>query len=158
MKRFFWAMFVVCFLAPVSLTAEETGKIEGIVLDEEIETPLTDVTVTLKRTGQRVTTNQDGKFVLEAPFGAHDIIVTYPFYHTRKLSGIQVAKDSPAVPLRIALASKVIELDPLKFAVRLSEVGLLEKRRLSFAVEDNISTELMSKLPVSDAGDALKRG
>ena len=76
MKRFFWAMFVVCFLAPVSLTAEETGKIEGIVLDEEIETPLTDVTVTLKRTGQRVTTNQDGKFVLEAPFGAHDIIVT----------------------------------------------------------------------------------
>ena len=154
-------MFVVCFLAPVSLTAEGNGKIEGIVLDEEIETPLTDVTVTLKRTGQRVTTNQDGKFVLEAPFGAHDIIVTYPFYHTRKLSGIQVAKDSPAVPLRIALASKVIELDPLKFAVRLSEsseVGLLDKRRLSFAVEDNISTELMSKLPVSNAGDALKRG
>ncbi len=28
---------------------------------------------------------------------------------------------------------------------------------MSFAVEDSISTELMAKLPVSDAGEALKR-
>lgn len=160
MKRYFLAMLIACFLAPIVLIAQENGKIEGIVLDEDIETPLADVTVALKSTGHRVSTNQDGKFVLEAPFGIHDIIVTYPFYHTRKVSGVQVAKDQPKAPLRIALAPQVIELDPLKLAVRLSEsseVGLLEKRRLSFAVEDNISTELMSKLPVSDAGDALKR-
>ena len=160
MKRCFLAMSVLCFLTAAALIAEENGKIHGIVLDEEIETPLSDVTVTVKTTGQRVTTNQDGEFVLEAPFGVHDVIVTYPFYHTQKLSAIQVGKDQPAVPFRIALAPQVIELDPLKLAVRLSEsseAGLLEKRRLSFAVEDNISTELMSKLPVSDAGDALKR-
>ena len=160
MKRCFLVIFAVCILVPEARASEENGKIEGIVLDEELQSPLSDVTVEVKNTGQRVTTNQDGKFVLETPYGEHEIIVTYPFYHTRKLPGIQVAKCLPAAPLRIALAPQVIELAPLKLAVRLSEsseAGLLEKRRLSFAVEDNISTELMSKLPVSDAGDALKR-
>ena len=160
MKHFFLVIFAACILAPEVLAAVENGKIEGFVLDEELQTPLSDVTVAVKNTGQRVTTNQDGNFVLEAPYGEHDIIVTYPFYHTQKVSGVQVAKGQPTVSLRIALAPQVIQLDPLKLAVRLSEsseAGLLQKRRLSFAVEDNISTELMSKLPVSDAGDALKR-
>lgn len=46
-----------------------------------------------------------------------------------------------------------MKLGPIHLPVHLSEsseTGLLEKPRLSFAVEDSISTELMAKLPVSD--------
>ena len=109
---------------------------------------------------QRVLTDQDGAFTLEVPLGTYNISVRFPFYLTQTVSGIEVTKSQPKQTLRVILTPQVIKLGPIHLPVRLSEsseTGLLEKRRLSFAVEDSISTELMAKLPVSDAGEALKR-
>ena len=55
---------------------------------------------------------------------------------------------------------KSIRMSPIRLYLRPSratEIGLLKQRQKSKVFEDNISTELMSKMPVSDAGDALKR-
>ena len=55
---------------------------------------------------------------------------------------------------------KSIRMNPIRLYLRPSratEIGLLKQRQKSKVFEDNISTELMSKMPVSDAGDALKR-
>ena len=42
-------------------------------------------------------------------------------------------------------------------ASRSTEFGLLKQRQKSKVFEDNISTDLMSKMPVSQAEDTLKR-
>ena len=146
--------------SPSTLTAQQTGSIEGVVLDEATETPISDVSVVLSATQQRVLTDQNGAFILEVPLGTYNISVRFPFYLTQTVSGIEVNKSQPKQSLRITLTPQVIKLGPIHLPVRLSEsseTGLLEKRRLSFAVEDSISTELMAKLPISDAGEALKR-
>ena len=155
-----WVLTVCLCWTPSTLIAEQTGRIEGIVLDEATESPITDVSVILSATQQRVLTDQNGAFILEVPLGTYNISVRFPFYLTHTVSGIEVNKSQPKQSLRITLTPQVIKLGPIHLPVRLSEsseTGLLEKRRLSFAVEDSISTELMAKLPVSDAGEALKR-
>ena len=129
-------------------------------LDEATETPIADVSVVLSTTQQRVSTDQDGAFILEVPLGTYNISVRFPFYLTQTVSGIEVTESQPQQTLRVLLTPQVIKLGPIHLPVRLSEsseTGLLEKRCLSFAVEDSISTELIAKLPVSDAGEALKR-
>lgn len=159
-QPFLWVLIVYLCWFPSTLIAQQTGSIEGVVLDEATETPIADVSVVLSATQQRVSTNQDGAFILEVPLGTYNISVRFPFYLTQTVSGIEVNESQPKQTLRIILAPQVIKLGPIHLPVRLSEsseTGLLEKRRLSFAVEDSISTELMAKLPVSDAGDALKR-
>ncbi len=155
-----WVLIVCLCWAPSTLVAQQTGRIEGIVLDEATEAPIADVTVVLSATQQRVSTDQDGVFILEVPLGTYNISVRFPFYLTQTVSGIKVPESQPKQTLRVVLTPQVIKLGPIHLPVRLSEsseTGLLEKRRLSFAVEDSISTELMAKLPVSDAGEALKR-
>ena len=155
-----WVLIVCLCWTPSTPIAQQTGRIEGIVLDEVTETPIADASIVLSATQQRVSTDQDGAFILEVPSGTYNISVRFPFYLTQTVSGIEVTESQPQQTLRVLLTPQVIKLGPIHLPVRLSEsseTGLLEKRRLSFAVEDSISTELMAKLPVSDAGEALKR-
>ena len=159
-QPFLWVLIAYLCWVPSTLIAQQTGSIEGIVLDEATGVPIADVTVILSATGQRIATDQDGTFALEVPLGTHNINIRFPFYLTQTVSGIEVNESQPKQTLRVVLTPQVIKLGPIRLPVRLSEsseTGLLEKRRLSFAVEDSISTELMAKLPVSDAGEALKR-
>ena len=54
----------------------------------------------------------------------------------------------------------LVKLDAIKMPVQLSqssERGLLEQRMRSSRIEDSISTEEISRLPASSAGDAIKR-
>ena len=159
-QPFLWVLIAYLCWVPSTLIAQQTGSIEGIVLDEATEVPIAGVTVILSATGQRIATDRDGTFALEVPLGTHNINIRFPFYLTQTVSGIEVNESQPKQTLRVVLTPQVIKLGPIRLPVRLSEsseTGLLEKRRLSFAVEDSISTELMAKLPVSDAGEALKR-
>ena len=159
-QPFLWVLIIYLCWFPSTLIAQQIGSIEGIVLDEATEAPIADVAVVLSATQQRVSTDQNGAFTLKVPLGTYNISVRFPFYLTQTLSGIEVTESQPKQTLRVILTPQVIKLGPIHLPVRLSEsseTGLLEKRRLSFAVEDSISTELMAKLPVSDAGDALKR-
>ncbi|MCE2395510.1 TonB-dependent receptor [Candidatus Poribacteria bacterium] len=159
-QPFLWVLIAYLCWVPSTLIAQQIGSIEGIVLDEATGVPIADVTVILSATGQRIATDQDGTFALKVPLGTHNINIRFPFYLTQTVSGIEVNESQPKQTLRVVLTPQVIKLGPIHLPVRLSEsseTGLLEKRRLSFAVEDSISTELMAKLPVSDAGEALKR-
>ena len=63
-------------------------------------------------------------------------------------------------PLQIPLVPQVVKLDAIKLPVQLSqssERGLLEQRMRSSRIEDSISTEEISRLPASSAGEAIKR-
>lgn len=139
---------------------QQTVKITGIVVDNDIETPIAEVSIRVVDTLIRGKTDEIGVFSLELPSGTYKIYASAPFYNTFIITDFQVSTRATPPPLHIKLTPQVVKLDPIKFPVQLSqssERGLLEKRMRSSRIEDSISTEEISRLPASSAEEAIKR-
>ena len=135
-------------------------KITGIVVDSNTEAPLVDVTIRVTDTQIRVTTDETGAFSLELPIGTYKIQASASFYNTYTITDLEVKAGETPEPLRVLLVAQVVKLDAIKMPVQLSqssERGLLEQRMRSSGIEDSISTEEISRLPASSAGEAIKR-
>jgi len=135
-------------------------KITGTVIDNDTETPIAEVSIRVPDTQIRVKTDETGAFSLELPSGTYKIHASAPFYNTFVITDFQVSTGTAPAPLHIKLTPQVVKLDAIKLPVRLSqssERGLLEKRMRSSRIEDSISTEEISRLPASSAGEAIKR-
>ena len=139
---------------------QQLVKITGTVVDNDTETPIVAVSIRVTDTQIRVKTDETGTFSLELPSGTYKIHASAPFYNTFVITDFQVSTGEAPVPLHIKLTPQVVKLDAIKLPVRLSqssERGLLEKRMRSSRIEDSISTEEISRLPASSAGEAIKR-
>jgi len=135
-------------------------KITGTVIDNDTETPIAEVSIRVTDTQIRVKTDETGAFSLGLPSGTYKIHASAPFYNTFVITDFQVSTGAAPAPLHIKLTPQVVKLDAIKLPVRLSqssERGLLEKRMRSSRIEDSISTEEISRLPASSAGEAIKR-
>ncbi len=171
--RTFWKRFCIgllVLLLGMGVVLEETSaadeqtqhlvKITGNVVDSETEEPLAGVTVRVIDTQIQVTTDETGTFSLELPSGTYRIQANAPFYNTYVLPDVQVNVAEVPERLQISLVPQVVKLDAIKLPVQLSqssERGLLEQRMRSSRIEDSISTEEISRLPASSAGEAIKR-
>jgi len=139
---------------------QQVVKITGTVVDNDTEMPIEGVSIRVVDTPVRVKTDETGAFSLELPSGTYKIHANAPFYNTFVITDLHISTDEAPTPLQIKLTPQVVKLDAIKLPVRLSqssERGLLEKRMRSSRIEDSISTEEMSRLPASSAGEAIKR-
>ena len=139
---------------------QQVVKITGTVVDNDTEMPIAEVSIRVADTQIRGTTDKTGAFSLELPSGTYKVHASAPFYNTFVITDFQVSTGEAPAPLQIKLTPQVVKLDAIKLPVRLSqssERGLLEKRMHSSRIEDSISTEEMSRLPASSAGEAIKR-
>ena len=139
---------------------QQVVKIIGTVVDNDTEMPIAEVSIRVVDTQIRGTTDETGAFSLELPSGTYKIHASAPFYNTFVIIDFQVSTGEAPAPLQIKLTPQVVKLDAIKLPVRLSqssERGLLEKRMHSSRIEDSISTEEISRLPASSAGEAIKR-
>ena len=137
---------------------QQVVKITGTVVDNDTGMPIEAVSIRVVDIQVRVKTDETGAFSLELPIGTYKIHANAPFYNTFVITDLQVSTDE--APLQIKLTPQVVKLDAIKLPMRLSqssERGLLEKRMRSSRIEDSISTEEMSRLPASSAGEAIKR-
>ena len=135
-------------------------KVTGSVVDNDTEMPIAEVSIRVVDTQVRVKSDETGAFSLELPSGTYKIHANAPFYNTFVITDFQVSIGEAPTPLHIKLTPQVVKLDAIKLPVRLSqssERGLLEKRMRSSRIEDSISTEEISRLPASSAGEAIKR-
>ena len=153
-------VLVRCEVGADNHETQRLVKITGIVVDSDTQAPLPDVTIRVTDTQIRVTTDETGAFSLELPSGIYKIHASTPFYNTYIVVDFQVKVGETPEPLRVLLVPQVVKLDAIKMPVQLSqssERGLLEQRMRSSRIEDSISTEEISRLPASSAGDAIKR-
>lgn len=154
-------MFLVC--CEVSADSHETQQhisVTGIVVDSETDVPLTEVTIRVADTEIRVTTDETGAFSLDLPAGRYRIQATAQFYNTYMIPEFEVKAGETPEPIRVLMVPQVVKLDAIKMPVQLSQTserGLLEQRMRSSGIEDSISTEEMSRLPASSAGEAIKQ-
>ena len=140
---------------------EQLVTITGSVVNSDTELPIEGAAIKVVDTNFRVHTDAAGTWTLKIPSGTYTLQVTAPFYTAVALADFQVdVGQPPQEPVRVALAPQVVKLDAIKLPVRLSQAserGLLEKRMQSSRIEDSISTEEISRLPASSAGEAIKR-
>lgn len=156
----FWCIGMVLLLLVAATQAEQFVQITGSVVDSDSKLPLEGAVVKVVDTNIRAQTGETGAFSLELPSGTYTLQITAPFYSASVLADFQVNVGQPIESVRVALAPKVVKLDAIKLPVQLSqssERGLLEKRMRSSRIEDSISTEEISRLPASSAGEAIKR-
>ncbi len=135
-------------------------KITGIVVDSDTELPVAAVTIRVADSQIRTTTDETGAFSLELPVGTYKIHASAPFYNTYVVPDLKIKVGETPERLRVLLVPQVVKLDAIKMPVQLSQAserGLLEQRMRSSRIEDSISTEEISRLPASSAGDAIKR-
>ena len=154
-------------LCNVSADNHETQQlvtITGIVVDSDTELPVTAVTIRVAdsqiRFSLRSKTDETGAFSLELPVGTYKIHASAPFYNTYVVTDLEIKAGETPEPLRVLLVPQVVKLDAIKMPVQLSQAserGLLEQRMRSSRIEDSISTEEISRLPASSAGEAIKR-
>ena len=162
--------YLLLLLIGVALTFCEVGadnhetqqriKITGIVVDSDTELPVTAVTIRVADSQIRTTTDETGAFSLELPVGTYKIHASAPFYNTYVVTDLKIKAGETPEPLRVLLVPQVVKLDAIKMPVQLSQAserGLLEQRMRSSRIEDSISTEEISRLPASSAGEAIKR-
>ena len=159
----FWCVgLLLLFLCTAGARGEEQlVTITGSVVDSDTELPIEGAAIKVVDTTFRVHTDAAGAWTLKIPSGTYTLQVTAPFYTASVLADFQVGVGQlPSEPVRVALAPQVVKLDAIKLPVQLSqssERGLLEKRMRSSRIEDSISTEEISRLPASSAGEAIKR-
>ena len=161
MKYFFSLLTILLFCA--SATAQDTGKVQGVIVDAETGETLIGANVVIKDANgaplHGTSTNLDGKFTLVVPVGTHTIEVSYVTYATKVITDVAIATKEPTV-LNISLPPEGLQADEIIVTAKAeqnSEVSMLAIQQKAAVVTDGISAELMSRSSSSDAGDALKR-
>lgn len=157
------AIMLLSAALALSLSAEEMGVVQGLIVDGETGEPLIGANLIVYDTGGRpafgTTTDLDGGFSLRLPSGRHSIEISYVSYATKTVTGVEVETNG-TFQLSEALSPEAIEVEAITVTARperSSEVSMLVIQQKAGVVTDGISSELMSKASSSDAGDALKR-
>jgi TonB-dependent receptor len=160
MTRLFRGLAIACALAGV-LSAQGTGSIRGLVLDKDLDVPLGGAEVLNIETGQRVTTSDQGNYLIEGvPPGRYTLAFSKVGY-LRMIRGDVLVQAGQLTEVDVALAGDFTDLE--EFVVQdvlqvgtSSEAALLQLRFESPALLDSIGADLMSKAGASDAAQAMR--
>ncbi|MEJ2052146.1 MAG: carboxypeptidase-like regulatory domain-containing protein, partial [Calditrichota bacterium] len=99
MKRYvtFFAIVLIICLANAHLLAQSgriSGKIEGVVIDQETGDPLIGVNVVIQNTLLGATTDVDGYFlILNVPAGTYTLEFAYVGYSTKRFTDVVVTPE-----------------------------------------------------------------
>ena len=113
-------LFVHALALPLTVGAQETRVVSGVVVDAESGAPVSDALVTIRGTGLSVVTDPEGRFeVSGVPVGSLELVLRHVAYgeHAQPL----VVGASGSLDLRIRASSRAIELEPLDVEVASTE-------------------------------------
>ncbi len=101
------------FLVLIFLFNGITGKIQGVVTDEETKEPIAFADVIITNTEMGSATDENGNFyILNVPTGIYTIEASYIGYQTKRIENVLVEADR-ATRLNITLKQSAIELAPV---------------------------------------------
>ncbi|TCO30955.1 TonB-dependent receptor [Pedobacter psychrotolerans] len=160
--NFFKRAALTVFALMISiLSYAQTGKISGAVTDKKTGETLIGVTVRIKGTTKGVSTDVDGKYILQAiATGKYTLEFSYVGYQTKEVSDIEVkspATTSLNVILNEANGQNLGEV-VVKASFRQESVNsLYAKQKNSSVISDGVSSDQIRKSPDRNTSDVLKR-
>ncbi|BDS12090.1 TonB-dependent receptor [Aureispira anguillae] len=148
------------FLLPLFSIAQ-TGSISGTVIDGESKEPIMFGNVVIESTGQGVSTDMDGKYIIaDLKAGTYSIKFSYLGLKDKLIENIEVkAGESTVVDVKMGEDPVVLELNATVSAERITntETAVLSMKKESTAVLDGVSAKEISKSGDNDAAAAVKR-
>ena len=110
MYQYLVKTFVIMTLISAMLTAGQTGKITGTVLDQETGNPLPGVNVLLENTSMGAATDPEGEFViLDIPPGLYTVKLSFIGYATVTIEKVRSTTDLTTNLYTINMAPEAIE-------------------------------------------------
>ncbi len=147
-------------LLPTSTSAQEKGKIAGLVVDADFGEPLIGVNVFVEGTIQGAATDLDGKFAIsQLSVGKYNVIVSMIGFTKQIICGIEV-RNNGVSKIEVILETESFETEEVIIsakAVMNTEASLLAKRQKSIEVSDAVSSEQFEKMGAGNAADAAKQ-
>jgi|GEM_PF-1052497 iron complex outermembrane receptor protein len=145
MKKTF--TLLACILVTANFILAQTARISGTVLDADNKEPLGGVNVKYDKT-KGVVTDEAGKYVIDVPFGEHELIMSTDGYKNFKLT-LTVGKDT------------AVNAMMRPSALQLNQVESVSQYRKNSARE-TVSTEVISAAQIkstnsTDLGDVVSR-
>lgn len=155
-----YVIYTLLFAYSTIALMAQSGSIEGKVTDAETGEALRGASVSVVATKKGSYTDSKGTFRIKkvAP-GTYAIRVTFIGYDPKVVEGIIVSESEPATVSVLLGATKKVGKEVVVQADRAMDnaAALLNQRKNASQVSDGIGKEEISKLPDSDAGQAMKR-
>lgn len=140
--------FVLALALPVSVAAQETRVVSGVVVDAESGAPVSDAVVTIQGTGLSVVTDPQGRFSVNAvPVGSQQLILRHLAYGEHA-EALDVAS-SGSLDFQIRVSVRAIELEPLEVEVRSPEA---QARRMAGSPTNVIDRAAIEAFPGGGGG------
>lgn len=147
-----------------TILAQQTGTINGTIIDKQNGDKLISATVMLKDVSGNVVTGTrtkfDGSYLLkEVKPGTYNLNVNYLGYQQQTIANIelkpgeQLKFDIQLLPEDVMTEEVVVEAR----AIKETGAALLKDRQKAAAAQDAIGSEEMTKKGAGDAGEALKK-
>jgi hypothetical protein len=139
----------------------QTGKISGTISDKKTGETLIGVTVKIKGTTKGVSTDVDGKYILQAMAnGKYTLEFSYVGYQTKEVSDVEVK--SPSVTSLNVILNEAGGQNLQEVVVRASFKqesvnALYAKQKNSAVISDGVSSDQIKKSPDRNTSDVLKR-
>ncbi|SMD13219.1 SusC/RagA family TonB-linked outer membrane protein [Pedobacter nyackensis] len=138
-------LFVVCMICVFSAFAQQTRRVEGKVTNQSDGTPLVGASVLVKGSKVGVTTNSDGKYLINVPSQGNS---TLAFSYTGYLTKEMVVGDNSIINLSLAEDSKSLN------DIVVIGYGTVKRKDLTGSV-GQVNMNDLSKAPVRSFDEAL---
>ena len=143
-----------------SVFSQDTKSLQGRIIDSKSKEPLIGTNVIIKGTAQGSATNVDGEFfITDLSQSMVNLQVSYIGYKTKTISDIEL-KDGLNSDIVIELDADVISVTEVKVQAERKEGGQAEalaKKQDALELQDNISSDQISKSGDSHVPDAVRR-
>lgn len=154
------AILAITLLLLPLISVAQTGSISGTVIDGETKEPIMFGNVVIESTGQGVSTDMEGKYLLEN-LKAGTYAVKFSYLGLKdKIIDIEVkAGETTVTDVRMGEDPIMIDVGATVTAERItnSEAAVLSMKKDASAVLDGVSAKEISKSGDSDAAAAVKR-
>ena len=156
MKKTLLFTLQIIYLSSILLNAQ--SGITGTVIDGDFNESLPFANIQVKKTGEGITSDFDGKYFFELSEGSYTLIFSFVGYKTKEITNIIVSGNDytlTEVVLNSAaqgLEEVILTLD----ARRNTESSVLEIQRRSASLLDGISAQAFKKIGASDIAGAIK--
>ncbi len=155
----FLAVIIIIIFSQV-LTAQNTGRISGVVVDGEFGDPLIGTNILIEGTMMGAATDLEGRYLItNVPEGNYSLIFSTIGFAKQIVTNV-VVKPGEVTNIEVALRVESYETEEVIItakAAQNSEAGMLINRQKSAALSDAISAEQISKSGAGDAADAVKK-
>jgi outer membrane receptor protein involved in Fe transport len=151
---FLTAFFVISFSA-----YSQNGTLAGKVIDKDTGEELIGAAVSIEGTTTATTTDLDGKYNLKVPEGKHNIVCSYISYKRFVIKDLEIkAGQLKNIDFLMELEKtdlKEVVIEAVQ--VRNTDASLISIQKKSYAVQDGVSSQQISRTGANNAAESMKQ-